>query len=378
MKTSHSLTRAAFIVIILFLVAQVLWWIMFTERFVSDYRDATLQQWQRDAQLANALLAVSASPALFETVRAEYPHLSFDETANTFEVSEEVSRAFTKEQNGYIRMFTFEGPFFVFVVLTGLYVIARSLKTEREMKRRQQNFLSAITHEFKTPMSTLRLLIETALFRPLSPEKQKSYLEKMSSELSRLEQTGEHVLAAARLEHSESAPVLESLELNSVVQGIIGRARSGLEARGVLLRVDYSPESLPVSLDANAFSVVLNNLLDNAVKYSPNVPKVIKVRLERQNDLVLIHVDDEGIGIPDKELSHVFERFYRVGNEMTRESKGVGLGLHLVKTVTEAMNGWVRVEKNPNAERGTRFTIVFPRRVVAVVEGPNQVVKGQV
>jgi signal transduction histidine kinase len=379
MKTSQTITRAAFIVIILFVVAQVVWWIVFTERFVSDYRDATLQQWQRDAQLANALLQVSPNPALFETVKGEYPHLSFNETTNAFEVNKETTRAFTGEQNGYIRMFAYEGPFFVIVILAGLYVIGRSLKAEREMKRRQQNFLSAITHEFKTPMSTLRLLIETALFRPLSPEKQKSYLEKMSSELTRLEQTSEHVLAAARLEHSESAPVLESLELNSVVQGIIGKARSGLEARGVVLSVDYSPEILPVSLDANAFSVVLNNLLDNAVKYSPNVPKVVKVRLERQNDLVQLHVDDEGIGIPDKELSHVFERFYRVGNEMTRESKGVGLGLHLVKTVTEAMNGWVRVEKNPTAERGTRFTIVFPRRVlVTQTDGSGQVVKGQV
>jgi two-component system, OmpR family, sensor histidine kinase SenX3 len=379
MKSSQTITRAAFIVIILFVVAQVVWWIVFTERFVSDYRDVTLQQWGRDAQLANALLQVSPNPALFETVRAEYPHLVFNESMNAFEVNKEKTRAFTGEQNGYIRMFAYEGPFFVIVILAGLYVIGRSLKTEREMKRRQQNFLSAITHEFKTPMSTLRLLIETALFRPLSPEKQKSYLEKMASELSRLEQTSEQVLAAARLEHSESAPVLESLELNSVVQGIIGRARSGLEARGVVLSVDYSPEALPVSLDANAFSVVLNNLLDNAVKYSPNVPKVVKVRLERQNDLVQIHVDDEGIGIPDKELSHVFERFYRVGNEMTRESKGVGLGLHLVKTVTEAMNGWVRVEKNPTAERGTRFTIVFPRRVVVnQTEGSGQVVKGQV
>jgi two-component system, OmpR family, sensor histidine kinase SenX3 len=211
-------------------------------------------------------------------------------------------------------------------------------------------------------MSTLRLLIETALFRPLSAEKQKSYLEKMSSELTRLEQTSEQVLAAAQLEHSETAPILESLELNSVVQGIIGKARHGLEARGANLTVNYSPEPLPVSIDARAFSVVLNNLLDNAVKYSPSVPKILKVGLERQNDLIFVHVDDEGIGIPEAELKKVFERFYRVGNEMTRESKGVGLGLHLVKSITEAMNGWVRVENNPSGN-GTRFTIVLPRRV---------------
>jgi two-component system, OmpR family, sensor histidine kinase SenX3 len=378
MKSSQTLTRIAFIVIILFVVAQVVWWIVFTERFVGDYRDTTLQQWQRDAEVANEFLSLSPSGTLLEKLQADYPHLRYNESSSTFVVNSQLSREFTREQNGYIRMFAFEGPFFVLVILTGLYIIARSLRSEREMKRRQQNFLSAITHEFKTPMSTLRLLIETALFRPLSSEKQKSYLEKMAGELTRLEQTSEQVLAAARLEHSESAPVLESLELNSVVQGIIGRARSGLEARGVLLSVDYSPESLPVSLDANAFSVVLNNLLDNAVKYSESVPKVVKVRLERQQDLVLVHVDDEGIGIPDQELSHVFERFYRVGNEMTRESKGVGLGLHLVKTVTEAMNGWVRVEKNPNAEPGTRFTVVFPRRVVVnQIDSSGQVIKGQ-
>jgi two-component system, OmpR family, sensor histidine kinase SenX3 len=376
MKSSQTLTRIAFAVIILFVVAQVVWWIVFTERFVGDYRDTTLQQWQRDAAVANIFLSLSPNETLIENLQTEYPHLSFDEGSRSFVVNSQLSREFTREQNGYIRMFAFEGPFFVLVILTGLFIIGRSLRAEREMKRRQQNFLSAITHEFKTPMSTLRLLIETALFRPLSPEKQKSYLEKMSNELTRLEQTSEQVLAAARLEHSESAPVLESLELNSVVQGIVGRARGGLEAKGALLSVDYGSESLPVSLDANAFSVVLNNLLDNAVKYSPSVPKKIKVRLERQNDLVVIHVDDEGIGIPDEELSHVFERFYRVGNEMTRESKGVGLGLHLVKTVTEAMNGWVRVEKNPHAERGTRFTVVFPRRVVAA-EAATRAARGQ-
>jgi two-component system, OmpR family, sensor histidine kinase SenX3 len=377
MKNSQTLTRTAFVVIILFVVAQVVWWIMFTERFVGDYRDTTLQQWQRDAAVANTFLGLSPSETLLGQLQTQYPHLSFDEGSRSFVVNSQLSREFTREQNGYIRMFAFEGPFFVLVILTGLFIIGRSLRAEREMKRRQQNFLSAITHEFKTPMSTLRLLIETALFRPLSSEKQKSYLEKMSNELTRLEQTGEQVLAAARLEHSESAPVLESVELNSVVQGIVGRARSGLEAKGALLSVDYSSEVLPVSLDADAFSVVLNNLLDNAVKYSPNIPKKIKVRLERQNDLVLLHVDDEGIGIPDQELSHVFERFYRVGNEMTRESKGVGLGLHLVKTVTEAMNGWVRVEKNPNVEHGTRFTVVFPRRVVTA-ESSGQVAKGQI
>jgi two-component system, OmpR family, sensor histidine kinase SenX3 len=367
MKTSPLITRIAFGVIITFVIAQVVWWIIFQARYVSEVKDTTLQTWQKNVELANYMLAFSSSANLVETLQAEYPHLLYNNDTKIFSLDQEMVRSFERQQNGYIRMFTFEGPFFVLVVLAGLAVIARSLQTERELKKRQQNFLAAITHEFKTPMSTLRLLVETALFRPLSSEKQKSYLEKMSSELTRLEQTSEQVLAAAQLEHSASAPILESLELNSVIQGIVGKARHGLEARGATLTVNYSPESLPVSLDARAFSVVLNNLLDNALKYSPNVPKILKVGLERQNDLIFVHIDDEGIGIPEAELKKVFERFYRVGNEMTRESKGVGLGLHLVKSITEAMNGWVRVESNPIG-KGTRFTVVLPRRVALTQE----------
>lgn len=367
MKNSPLITRIAFGVIIVFVIAQVVWWIIFQARYVSNVKDTTLQTWQKNVELANFMLAFGSSANLVETVQAEYPHLMYDAETKTFSLNQEMVRSFERQQDGYIRMFTFEGPFFVLVVLAGLAVIARSLQTERDLKKRQQNFLAAITHEFKTPMSTLRLLIETALFRPLSAEKQKNYLEKMSSELNRLEQTSEQVLAAAQLEHSASAPILESLELNSVIQGIVGKARHSLEARGATLTVNYSPELLPVSLDARAFSVVLNNLLDNAVKYSPDVPKTVRVGLERQNDLIFVHVDDEGIGIPETELKKVFERFYRVGNEMTRESKGVGLGLHLVKSITEAMNGWVRVEANPIG-KGTRFTVVLPRRVALTRE----------
>ncbi len=78
---------------------------------------------------------------------------------------------------------------------------------------------------------------------------------------------------------------------------------------------------------------------------------------------MLIHVSDEGIGVKETEVKRIFEQFYRTGNEMTRTSKGVGLGLHLVKRITEAMNGWVRVEANPESRRGSRFTVVLPKRV---------------
>jgi signal transduction histidine kinase len=357
--TSRSLTRLAFAVIIVFVLAQVIWWIIFQQRYVDGVTESTLSRWQGEAGLATTLY--QDSPELLEDLQTLYPHLEFNPEEARFIVRSSAVREFTQRQNSHIRMYAYEGPFFVLVILGGLAIIARSLRQERELKRRQQNFLSAITHEFKTPLSTLRLLIETVQMRRLTSEKQRDYLQRMDGELSRLERTSDQVLAAARLEQSREPPVLEALELNSVVQGIIGKTRSSLEARGALLSVVYNAEPLPVSLNQDAFSLVLSNLLDNAVKYSPQVPKPVTVKLELDGDLISLHVIDEGIGLSDDAKHLIFERFYRAGHELTRSSKGVGLGLYLVKSITEAMNGWVKV--TPNSPKGTRFSIVLPRRV---------------
>lgn len=357
-RSSQTATRIAFVVIIAFVVAQVTWWLVFQRRIVHELTEATLSGWQRDAEFATLLL--QHDPELARRVIAQYPHLRLE--PNKVSIDAAMLEAFTARQHSRLRMLTFEGPFFVLVVIVSLLIIASSLRTERELKRRQQNFLSAITHEFKTPMSTLRLLIETALYRPMPLEKQRSYLARMERELARLEQTSEQVLASARLEQAESGPRLEAVELNTLVQGVIGRLRAGLEARGATLSVVYSPDPLWVSLDTAAFHVVMNNLLDNAVKYSPGTDKPVRVKLMRRDHLVMIHVEDEGIGVPESERHRIFEQFYRIGSEMTRASHGVGLGLYLVKTIVEAMNGWVKCEPNREAGRGTRFTVVFPER----------------
>jgi len=362
----------AFGVIVVFVLSQAAWWIVFEFRTIHQATQEQLTSWQHDANLANEVLAQAAGgetarAALQQRILRRYPHLAYQGSlpGGGFVVDQASRERFLAAQNRHLRMFAFEGPTFALVVLSMLLLIAVTLRGERELKRRQQNFLSAITHEFKTPISTLKLLVQTAQMRSLPPPKQEEYLRRMEAELDRLEHTSEQVLASARLEHAEQAPGFAPLELNHVVQGIVGAARYGLEARGALLTVDYAPEPLPVSLDPDAFAVVLNNLLDNAVKYTPGAERPVRVKLERRGDLIEVHVDDRGVGLKEGEEERVFERFYRTGDEMTRESEGVGLGLHLVRSITEAMNGWVRSGANPDAERGARFTVVLPRRVVA-------------
>lgn len=350
--------------IVAFLLAQVTWWIVFQERYIARVTRETISAWQRDAATANMLYSARPDAAVRSQLVETYPHLRLDR--GRFEVDPAELQRFRAEQNGHLRMFAFEGPFYALVILAGLYVIAASLRAERELKRRQQNFLSAVSHEFKTPISTLRLLIETALYRPLKPEKQRDYLTRMDREVSRLAAMSEQVLASARLEHA--APTLQTLtptDLGDAVQEAVERERSGLEARGARLELQGTADALPVSLDVSAFGIVLSNLLDNAVKYSPGPEKTVRVRLEGKRHLALVHVEDDGVGLAEAEKAHVFSPFYRVGDELTRAAPGVGLGLYLVRSITEAMNGWVRCDAplDPQTGRGSRFSVVLPKRV---------------
>ena len=290
--------------IVAFLLAQVTWWIVFQERYITRVTLETISAWQRDAATANLLYSARPEAAIRGQLTETYPHLRLDNAR--FEVDPAELQRFRAEQNGHLRMFAFEGPFYALVILAGLYVIGLSLRAERELKRRQQNFLSAVSHEFKTPISTLRLLIETALYRPLKPEKQRDYLTRMDREVTRLEAMSEQVLASARLEHAPTIQTLTPADLNDAVRKAVERERSGLEARGARLVVRYTPDALPVSLDASAFGTVLSNLLDNAVKYSPGSEKTVRVRLEAKRHLAVVHVEDEGVGLADTEKAHIF------------------------------------------------------------------------
>lgn len=368
----RATTRVAFTVIVVFVVAQAVWWIVFQRDYIADVTTRTTQAWAAEAVTAqeavDAVAAAGAEPAtvqaLVEATLARHPQLTFDE--GRFAVDAATLEAFVSEQRGFLNMFAFEGPFFVLVILTMLLLIGRSLREERELKRSHQNFLSAVTHEFKTPVATLRLLIETAQMRELDEAKRDDYLARMAGEVDRLERTSEQVLAAARLEQAPEAPVLEPRDLRDAVAGVVRQMRPGLEARGARVTVEAAEVPLAVSIDDHAFALVLSNLLDNAVKYAPEGRREIVVRLEGTSDLAMLHVDDAGVGIDETERERIFQRFHRSGDESTRRAPGTGLGLYLVRSTVEAMNGWIRADANPSGV-GSRFTVVLPRRVGATV-----------
>lgn len=356
MKISPSVVRVAFGVIIAVVLAQVLWWIIFQHRYVHMVTTNTIKDWQREVDLINTLpLSIASKKQLLEANKLS--HITFKE--NKMLIQPQAIEELEKQQQRYIRMFKYESIVFVVGILLGLFIIYQNLQTERELKRRQENFLNAISHEFNTPIATLKLLIQTVQQRNLSTEKQNDYLAKMVKELSRLENTSEQILASARLEQFPYHQ-LTTVDLNNLVKQIINDIKTSLVARGANLNLNYTSSPLTVAINPDAFKLVITNLLDNALKYSVGKEKIITVRLEETQYLAKIHIEDQGIGINPKEIKNIFKKFYRAGNELTREFKGVGLGLYLVKSISEAMNGWVKCE---SLAQGTRFTVVFPKQI---------------
>ena len=357
-KWSRGWVWLAFGQVVAFLLFQVAWWLSFQRNTIQQNIEYAETTWLQEAALVQQLWAATAPEkraVLLSELRQAFPHLEVED--DRVYVNPERLKAYRSEQMRYLRMLAYEGPFFLLAMLFGLYIIGRSLKSEQEFKRRQQNFLMAASHEFRTPISTLRLLAQTLQMRELSREKQLAYLTHMSHEIDRLEDLSERLLVTSRLAQGMGTIKPERHDLNQAVSRCLAQQQNTLVARGATLYLEPSPTPLPVDLDPEAFSLVLSNLLDNAVKYSPAPQKPVWVRLRREGSQAVLEVEDRGVGLPKGELRQIFEPFYRVGDEQTRRTQGLGLGLYLVKSITELMGGRVWAEALP---QGSRFVLSLP------------------
>ncbi len=352
----------AFGVIIVFVIAQIAWWTFFQQRYVAEVSRNTAAGLEREATDLSALLAMGARAEVEELLTTS-PHLRLAEGGERVEVDAASLSAFHSKQRSAVRMFAFEGPFFALVVMAGLFIIGRSLRLERELKRRQSNFLDAMGHEYKTPISTLRLLLETLQLRALPAPKQQEYLQRMGEEIDRLERTGQQVIATAHLEAGAPQRQPGLHDLSSLVRTVVERSRAGLEARGAALSLVGDHEPLPVLADIEDVTILVENLLDNAVKYTPGPEKAVKVRVYREGATAVLAVEDHGRGIPKRQRALVFERFYRVGDELTRSASGLGLGLHLVHLTAVARGGKVTIEEVSGG--GTRVLVSLPLQAPA-------------
>lgn len=252
------------------------------------------------------------------------------------------------------RMIIGEGFVFLLTLAAGLWFINDGFYREIKASENQRNFLLSITHELKSPLASIQLVLETLLKRQLPEEQRREFLQTALDENERLNTLVENLLLSARLD-SGYEPAFEETNLGELARRIVHRLQ--LRHPNAHIRLEM-PANLPLlKADEAGLLSILYNLLENAIKYGGDPPEVT-LRLAADDDEVLIEVADNGHGIPATERHAIFKKFYRIGSELTRQTKGTGLGLFIVDQVVKAHRGKVSV--HDHKPRGTVFSIRLP------------------
>jgi signal transduction histidine kinase len=247
----------------------------------------------------------------------------------------------------------------VMLALTlGVIITARITARELELARLKSNFVSTVSHEFRSPLTSIRQLSEMLQSgRVKSEERRRHYYDVILEQSERLSLMVSNILDLAGIDERRFRLNREYVRIEDLLRSII--SRSGQQADNKKLPVTLSVKgTLPdVRIDPEAITHVMNNLIDNGIKYAGKSPEIVVTAFIDNNDL-MISVKDNGIGIPKDEIDKVFERFYRGGDELTRRVKGTGLGLSLVKELIQAHGGSVSLVSE--VDKGSTFTIRLP------------------
>jgi two-component system, OmpR family, sensor histidine kinase SenX3 len=252
----------------------------------------------------------------------------------------------------------------------GLVLLLVEDQTEsRRVEEVRRDFVANTSHELKTPVGALALLAETVEDAADDPEAVRRFAGRMRQEAARLTNLVQDMITLSRIQAAEPVPDPVPVQLDAVVAEALDRCRMKASARGIELAATGA-HGLTVLGDEDLLVTALRNLLENAVAYSPDKTRVDVSTRQAAGDAVEISVADQGIGIPERDLERIFERFYRVDPARSRATGGTGLGLAIVKHVTAAHGGKVTVVSSEGA--GSTFTLRLPLRPHAVsVRGGN-------
>jgi signal transduction histidine kinase len=247
-----------------------------------------------------------------------------------------------------------EGTVFLLLLLFGVYKIKQASDKENELNTRQKNFFLSITHELKTPIAATKLQLQTLQKQKLDDDTRKDLINNALEETERLNALIDNVLLASRLDSGELVFTRVKTDLSALVADTLQRYYPQ-ELRSGIIKPEIS-KNLPASVDPFVLPSVITNLVDNAIKYSPQQKNVV-VTLHQNDREVILRVADNGIGIAPAEKKNIFNRFYRSGDEATRKTKGTGLGLYIVKYIAGRHDAGISVKDNNPA--GSIFEIRF-------------------
>jgi signal transduction histidine kinase len=306
-----------FTFLVVFLLAQAVWWVVFMARLVGEK--------ERMAQELNA------TPQFLEMIHEQ-----------------EIQRQI---------MVGLEGVFFIIVFAVGIWLMYRAVVRTEELKFHQQNFLMAVTHELKTPLASMRIYMDTLQSPKISPEKKQEIIPRLKEDANRLEKLVQNILEAGKFDRQGYHLNVESFNLSTLV-----RERAVVLEKipaEVPKRVDTDiAEGIHIDGDAQALGRAIDSILENSLQYHSGTQVLVSVKLCCEQGKARIEIADQGVGMEKKELSRIFDRFYRVGDEMTRKTSGTGLGLYLCREIISAHGGKVEAYSD-GPGKGTKFIVTL-------------------
>ena len=227
----------------------------------------------------------------------------------------------------------------------------------KELENTRQEFVSNVSHELKTPITSMKILADSLLMQPDVPvELYEEFMNDIVHEIDRENQIITDLLTLVKMDKTQADLNITSVKINDLLEVLLKRISPIAEKRGIKIRLETMREVV-AEVDEVKLSLACNNLIENAVKYNHDDGKV-DVSLNADHKFFYVKVSDSGIGIPQESIDYIFERFYRVDKARSRQTGGSGLGLAIVRAIVNRNRGEIQVDSCPG--KGTAFTVTFP------------------
>jgi signal transduction histidine kinase len=346
-----QLTALALVVVS---AVQVGWWLLDQHAYTVQKVQAARAAYTAQTAAAQALLDSGSSPA---HVQQLLPGVMV--SGGRAVLSPQLEQALTLEERRRYDQYAWEGAFFLLALALCIAVIARALSAEARVLEEQDSFLALVSHQFKTPLASLQLSLETLALRAPTPEAARTLIDRMLADLARMELMVTQILESARLERGRVEFKSEPLELG----GAVARVVAQLEARARQEQIGISTEiasGLYVATDPLALDVVLRNILENALAAVTSAGGgSIALTARAANGEVELSVRDSGVGFAPADGARLFEKFTRLHSSAGGGHYGTGLGLFIVRRLMELARGRVRAHSD-GVGRGASFVLTWP------------------
>ncbi len=346
--------RFTMIGLLAFSVLQVCWWLVDQSHYAAGTTNMVRALYSADLMAARRL-QVAGVPA--DEISGYFPHVVPD-TEGRLMIAPAATDQLEADRGAHVTQYTWESGFFLLVLAGSIGVLWRGLREEREVRRQQDNFLALVSHQFKTPLASLRLSAETLVKRQPPPDYTRQLSKRMIEDVVRLERMVTKILDSARLERGRVEFQKTRFDLADTAAQIVAQLEETARERGVKL---INRLTTPIEIDADSIAVdtVLRNLLENAIAASAENKGEVTLSAAPVADGIAVTVSDTGVGFVPSDARRLFEKFHRLDTGDRQSHGGTGLGLFIVARIMHFEKGRAEAYSGGPGQ-GATFTVTWP------------------